>query len=161
MDGGISSNCPKGPPKGGVWFTVKVVVHRSSASIYLDGEHVISFKAQFPAIGRGGIIVASGYQNIIRFRNYRLRAILALPFREESCLATRKGVRYYVLDANNGKGPANSFCRAIFPTKLSGSRYTVFVKLSNANGWSGKNSSHRGLMYNVMDKRNFDFVYFT
>ena len=138
-----------------------MVVQRSSASIYLDGKLVGSFKAQCAAIGRGGVIVASGYQNIIHFRNYRLRAIPALPFREESCLATRKGVSYYVLDANHGKWPANGFCRAIFPTKLSGSRYTVFVKLSNANVRRGKISGHLGLMYNVMDKRNFDFVHFT
>ena len=161
MDGGISSNCPKGPPKGGVWFTVKVVVRGSSATIYLDGKPVRYLKVHFPAKGRGGVIVANGYQNIIHFRNYRLRAIPALPFREESCLATRKGVSYYVLDANHGKWPANGFCRAIFPTKLSGSRYTVFVKLSNANVRRGKISGHLGLMYNVMDKRNFDFVHFT
>ena len=106
------------------------------------------------------MIVANGYQNIIHFRNYRLKAIPALPFVEESCLATRKVGSYYVLDANHGKWPANGFCRAIFPTKVSGSRYTVFVKLYNAYGWSGKNSGHLGLMYNVMDNRNFDFVYF-
>ena len=159
-DGAISSNCPKGPPKGGVWFTVKVIVRGYSASIYLDGEHVRSFKTQFSARGRGGVIVANGYKNIIHFRKYRLRAIPALPFVEESCLAARKKGSYYVLNANHGKWPENGFCRAFLPTIVKSENYEVSAQLYNQIGWKGVNSGHLGLMYNVIDNRNFDFVYF-
>ena len=159
-DGGISSNCPKGPPRGGVWFSVKLVVHRSSASIYLDGEYVQSFKTHFAAKGHGGVIVANGYKDIIHFRYYHLKTTLALPFIEESCLATRKVDTYYVLHSNDGKWPANGFCRALFPTILNSDNYEVSSELYNQIGWNGGNSGHLGLMYNVIDINNFDFVYF-
>ena len=159
-DGGISSNCPKGPPRGGVWFSVKVVVRRSSASIYLDGEHVQSFKTHFAAKGHGGVIVSNGYKSIIHFRYYHLKTTLALPFIDESCLATRKVDTYYVLHGNHGKWPANGFCRALFPAILKSDNYEVSGDLYNEIGWKGVNSGHLGLMYNVIDSNNFDFVYF-
>ena len=159
-DGGISSNCTNGAPKGGVWFTVKVVVRGSSASIYLDGEPVGTFKTQISGRVRGGVIVANGYKNIIRFRNYQLRAIPALPFVEESCLATRKVGSYYVLNANHGKWPENGFCRAFLPTIVKSENYEVSAQLYNQIGWKGVNSGHLGLMYNFIDNNNFDFVYF-
>ena len=159
-DGGISSNCPKGPPREGVWFSVKLVVHRSSASIYLDGEHVQSFKTHFAAKGRGGVIVANGYKSIIQFKNYRLKTTVALPFIEESCLGTGKVGTYYVLHANNGKWPANGFCRALLPAMLKSDNYEVSAELYNQIGWKAVNNDHLGLMYNVIDSNNFDFVYF-
>ena len=159
-DGGTSSNCPNGPPKVGVWFTVKVVVRRSSATIYLDGKPVRSLKAHFPAKGRGGVIVANGYQNIIQFRKYRLTAITALPFIDESCLAARNGGSYYVLNANHGKWPANGFCRALLPTLVMSYFYEVSAHLYNQMGLKGVNSGRIGLMYNVLDNNNFDFFYF-
>ena len=159
-DGSISSNCPKGPPKGGVWFTVKVVVRGSSATIYLDGEPVRSLKSRFPAKGRGGVIVANGYQNIIYYRNFRLSTISILPFIEESCLATRKVGNIYVLNANHGKWPANGFCRALVLNIVKSDNYEVSAELYNQIGWKGVNSGHRGLMYNVLDNNNFDFVSF-
>ena len=163
-DGGISSNCPKGPPKGGVWFTVKVVVRGSSATIYLDGEPVRSLKAHFPSKGRGGVIVANGYQNIIYFRNYRLRTIPALPFIEESCLAASEGGSYYskhyFLHANHSNWPSKGFCRAFLPIIVKSENYEMSAELYNQIGWKGVNSGHRGLMYNVLDNNNFDFVSF-
>ena len=159
-DGSISSSCPEGPPKGGVWFTVKVVVRESSATIYLDGKPVRSLKAHFPSKGRGGVNVANGYQNIIYFRNYRLRTIPALPFIVESCLASSKGGSYYFLNANHGNWPSNDFCRAFLPTIVKSENYEMSAELYNQIGWKGVNSGHRGLMYNVVDKNNFDFVSF-
>ena len=137
-----------------------MVVRGSSASIYLDGEHVCSLKTQSSARGRGGVIVANGYKNIIRFRSYRLRAIPALPFVEESCLAARNVGSYYVLNANHGKWPSNGFCRALLPTIVKSDNYEVSAQLYNQIGWMGVNSSHLGLMYNVLDNNNFDFVGF-
>ena len=159
-DGGISSNCPKGPPKGGVWFTVKVVVRGSSATIYLDGEPVRSLKAHFPSKGRGGVIVANGFQNIIYFRNYRLRTIPALPFIEESCLAASKSGSSYFLFANHGNWSSKGFCRAFLPTIVKSENYEMSAQLYNQIGWKGVNSGHRGLMFNILDKNNFDFVSF-
>ena len=159
-DGGISSNCPNGPPKGARWFAARVEVRGSSVSIYRDGVLVRSTRAHFPAKGRGGIIVANGYKNIIHFRKFRLRAIPALPFTLESCLASRKSGNYYILDANHGKWPANGFCRALLPKTVNSQHYEVSAELYNQIGWKGANSGHLGLMYNAIDKNNFDFVYF-
>ena len=158
-DGSISSNCPNGPPREGVWFTVKLVVHRSSASIYLDGEYVISFKAHFAAKGQGGVVVATGYKSIIQFKNYQLRPTLNLPFIGESCLATGKVGTSFVLHGNDGKWPANGFCRALLPAILQSENYEVSAELYNQITWNGVNSGHLGLMYNVIDSNNFDFVY--
>ena len=159
-DDSISSNCPKGPLKGGVWFTVKVVVRGSSATIYLDGEPVRTLKPHFPAKGRGGVIVANGYKNIICYRNFGLSSISILPFIAESCLATRKVGSFYVLNANHGKWPANSFCRALLLTIVKSENYEMSAQLYNQIGWKGVNSGHCGLMYNVLDNNNFDFVSF-
>mgnify|MGYP001793643268 CR=1 FL=1 len=138
-----------------------MVVRGTSATIYLNGEPVRkTFLAHSPAKGRGGVIVANGYKNIIHFRNYRLRAIPALPFVEKSCLAARKVGSYYVLNANHGKWPANGFCRALLPAIVKSDNYEVSAQLYNQIGWKGVNSGHLGLMYNVIDNRNFDFVYF-
>ena len=137
-----------------------VEVRGSSVSIYRDGVLVRSTRAHFPAKGRGGIIVANGYKNIIHFRKFRLRAIPALPFTPESCLASRKSGNYYILDANHGKWPANGFCRALLPKAVNSQHYEVSAELYNQIGWSGANSGHLGLMYNAIDKNNFDFVYF-
>ena len=119
-----------------------------------------SLKAHFPAEGRGGVIVANGYQDIVYFRNYRLRTIPALPFIGESCLATKKVGGYYVLNANHGKWPANGFCRAMLLTILKSDNYEISAQLYNQIGWKGINSGNLGLMYNVLDNNNFDFVYF-
>ena len=159
-DGSISSNCPKGPLKGGVWFTVKVVVRGSSATIYLDGEPVQSLKSRFPAKGRGGVIVANGYQNIIYFRNYHLRTIPAFPFIVESCLAARKRGSSYFLYANHGNWTSKGFCRAFLPTIVKSENYEILAQFYIQIGWKGVNSGHRGLMFNVLDKNNFDFVSF-
>ena len=159
-DGGISLICTNGPPKGGVWFTVKVIVRGSLATVYLDGEPVRSLKAHFPAKGRGGVIVANGYQNIIHFRKYRLRTIPALPFIVESCLAASKGGSYYFLNANHINWPSNGFCRALLPTIVTSENYEMSAQLFNQIDWKGVNSGHRGLMFNILDNNNFDFVSF-
>ena len=160
FDGGISSTCPNGPPKGGKWFTARVEVRGVSASIYRDGLNVRSTKTRFPAKGRGGVIVANGYKNIIQFRNFRLKALPTHALTSQSCLAVRNSGKNYVLDANHGKWPADGFCRALYPTTVNGPNYQVSAQLYNQIGWSGVNAGHLGLMYNVKDIDNFDFVYF-
>ena len=137
-----------------------MVVRGSSTTIYLDGKPVRSLKAHFPSKGRGGVIVANGYQNIVYFRNYRLRTIPALPFIGESCLAASKGGSSYFLNANHGNWPSNGFCRAFLLTIVTSDNYEMSAELFNQIGWTGVNSGHRGLMYNVVDKNNFDFVSF-
>ncbi|XP_078379776.1 putative skeletal organic matrix protein 7 [Oculina patagonica] len=42
----------------------------------------------------------------------------------------------------------------------AGNSYTMTVELMNVIGWSGVNSGHPGVVYNVIDENNFDYVYF-
>ena len=69
---GISSSCPNGPPVGGKWFDAKVVVGGPKAKIYLDDTLVTSVTPHFLPKGRGGVIVANGYNNIVYFKNFKI-----------------------------------------------------------------------------------------
>jgi len=64
-------SCPNGSPSGAVWFTVRVEVSSNrSVNIYLDNDLVTSLTAHFNTKGRGGVLVANGYENIIWFRGF-------------------------------------------------------------------------------------------
>ncbi|XP_078379743.1 uncharacterized protein LOC144662732 [Oculina patagonica] len=64
-------SCPNGNPSGGVWFTVSVDVSSDkSVSIVLENVLVTSLTAHFPTKGRGGVLVANGFANIIQFRKF-------------------------------------------------------------------------------------------
>ena len=51
-------------------------------------------------------------------------------------------------------------CRAIAHPIDESQAYTVSAELLNQAGWQGVNSGHPGLLFNVLDENNFDFVYF-
>ena len=156
-----SANCPNGRPTGGVWFTVGVVVRSNkSVQIFLDDVLVTSPSAHFQTQGRGGVLVANGYQNIVRFRNYDISA-LPVAVSEFGCRKVESLPGYTLVDANHGSWPKDGFCRVLVPmaNNIHGA-YKLTVELYNQNGWTGVNSGHPGIIYNVIDMNNFDFVYF-
>ncbi|PFX15049.1 hypothetical protein AWC38_SpisGene20743 [Stylophora pistillata] len=68
-----ASSCPNGPAGGLAWFTVRVMVNSNKTTdIYLNNGLVTSVASYFGTVGRGGVLVANGYENIIRFRNFSL-----------------------------------------------------------------------------------------
>ncbi|XP_078380251.1 putative skeletal organic matrix protein 7 [Oculina patagonica] len=68
---GLSAACPNGSPSGGVWFTVRVEVSSDkSVNIFLNNDLVTSYTANFVTKGRGGVLVANGYKNIIQFKKF-------------------------------------------------------------------------------------------
>ena len=68
-----TDSCPKGSPKGGVWFTVRVeVTSDKSVKIYLNNDLVTSLTAHFPTKGRGGVMVINGFDNVIQFRKFSI-----------------------------------------------------------------------------------------
>lgn len=67
---------------------------------------------------------------------------------------------YFVLDANHGSWPASGFCQAISTKNIQTNSYQVAVQLLNHQGWQGANSGHLGLIYNIKNTGNYDFVYF-
>ena len=68
-----TSSCPSGPPLVGVWFTVRVVVNSDkSVNIFFNDALLTSLTAHFDTRGRGGVMTANGYENIIQFREFSL-----------------------------------------------------------------------------------------
>ncbi|KAL9964973.1 hypothetical protein ACROYT_G028691 [Oculina patagonica] len=68
---GLRDTCPNGNPSGGVWFTVRVEVSSDkSVDIYLNNDLVTSLTAYFNTKGRGGVLVANGFSNIMQFKKF-------------------------------------------------------------------------------------------
>lgn len=76
FDGGISSTCPNGPPKGAEWFKAKVTVSNATPAgkvkVYLNGTLVTSFNPRYPIKRAGGVLVGNGYKNVIYYRNFQI-----------------------------------------------------------------------------------------
>ena len=51
---------------------MKVVVRNNVAEIYRDGGLVVTQTSHFPIRASGGVLVANGYTNLGRFRNFKI-----------------------------------------------------------------------------------------
>ena len=133
-----------------------------TAKIYLAGKFVREVKPHYPVKGRGGVLVANGYNNIAYFRNFEISKID--DYSVTSCVVTSSGPsgnQYFVLDANHGRWPRSGFCSALNNKDiLNKNQYSISAELFNKIGWNGVNSGHLGLLYNAKEERNYDFVYF-
>ena len=63
---------------------------------------------------------------------------------------------YYTL---NTQATLNQLCRVLADPSEESQTYTVSAELFNKAGWKGIHSGHLGLLFNVVDEYNFDFVY--
>ena len=72
----LSSTCPTSDIVNfNKWFNVKVVVKadKDTAEIYLDGQLVTSSqKMNLPKKAAGGVVVANGYEDNVRFKNLNI-----------------------------------------------------------------------------------------
>ena len=153
-----SKACPKGPPKGGVWFTVTIKVHGEDVHVYLSGDLVTSIKSHFAPRARGGAFTFHGHQNVVLFRKLK---IVPQFYASKKCVKTVQYLDYVKLDANHGKWPQNGFCQAAyFKDGGQPTNYQLSVDLFNFIGWQGVNSGHLGVFFNAEDQDNYDFVYF-
>ena len=57
FSGILEGKCPGGPPRKGVWFKMTVAVRGSSATISLDGKHLMTANPHFHVFSRGGLIL--------------------------------------------------------------------------------------------------------
>ena len=64
---------------------------------------------------------------------------------------------YYTL---NSLATLKQLCRVLAHPSEESRTYTVSAELFNKAGWNGIHSGHLGLLFNVVDEYNFDFVYF-
>ena len=67
----------------------------------------------------------------------------------------------YEINADHGAWPGDGFCRVILEKDTkTGGPYTVEVELLNVVRPSIVYYGHPGVMYNIVDENNFDFIYF-
>ncbi|KAL9964962.1 hypothetical protein ACROYT_G028679 [Oculina patagonica] len=74
-------------------------------------------------------------------------------------LTRSEATKSYEVNADHDKPPY--FCRILPEEEINaGDSYTMTVELMNVIGWQGVSSGHLGVMYNINDENNFDFVFF-
>lgn len=62
-------------PPAKAWFHVTAEVTTSSVKLLLDGAHATTFATSFPLNKRGAVIVRNGYDNSVKFRNFRIASL--------------------------------------------------------------------------------------
>jgi len=67
---------------------------------------------------------------------------------------------YYILDANVGDFFEDGLCRVLVPQSISSESYDYDVEINSQSAAGLHNRSASGVMYNVRDANNFDFVVF-
>ena len=108
-----SNACPKGPPKGGVWFTVSIKVYGKDVQVHLSGHLVTSTTSHFAPRARGGAFTFHGCQNVVFFKE--LKIVPQLQFYVlKRCLNTVQYPDYVKLDANNSTWTQDRFCQATY-----------------------------------------------
>ena len=152
-----SKACPKGPPKGGVWFPVSVKVHDQEAQVYLDGDLVATIMSHFSLKARGGVFTFHGYKNVVLFRKFRIDPQIYVTKR---CAKTAEFPGYVKLDADHGIWPQDGFCQVAYLKGCGSADYQISVDMYNFIGRDGVNFGHLGVFFNAEDVDNYDFVYF-
>jgi len=73
-----SSNVVGNPAiSSGNWYTLRIVVQTNKdVELFLNDKKIGSFKAKFTTRGYGGAIVATGYRNVVQFRNFKLSPVI-------------------------------------------------------------------------------------
>ena len=152
--------CPGSPLKETKWLNVTVNVREGDVIIELDSKHLVTTKAHFPSVARGGILAGNGLNNVISFKNYQVYPIKPFPFEFIGCTSkTRTSSSYFILDAKHGQWPHDNFCRAVSKKVLPGENYLLSANLFVQGPWRGEESNYAGLLYNAKDENNYDFVY--
>ena len=151
-----SKACPKGPPKGGVWFLVSIKVHGQDVQVYLGGDLVTSIKSHFAPRARAGALTFNGYQNVVLFRKLK---IVSQFYVSKKCVRTVQYQDYVKLDADHGKWPQDGFCQTAYVKDGGQSTdYQLSVDLFNFVGWQGVNSGHLGVFFNAEDQDNSSMI---
>ena len=76
-------------------------------------------------------------------------------------LTLSEAAKSYQVNADQGSFNTHGFCRVVPKGVVSaGVPYTMTVHLLNVIGSGGVHFGHPGVIYNVIDENNFDFMYF-
>ena len=61
----------------GNWYSLRIVVQgNKNVELYLNDKKIGNFNAKFTTRGYGGVIVATGYKNVVQFRNFKLAPVV-------------------------------------------------------------------------------------
>jgi len=66
---------------------------------------------------------------------------------------------YLVLDVGSS-GHSDDFCRAVALQQVEGNAYDVNVLFYDVSARDGSETTSAGVMYNVVDENNYDFIVF-
>lgn len=154
--------CTGGPRKHAEWFNVTIFVSDQRVSISAAGRHVVTTNTHFSPIGRGGVIVANGNQNAVAFRDYKVEPAQPHTFTFHNCAAETKEIgAYYILDAAHGDWPESTFCKAVHRDTKDGKFYFIAANLFMQGTSVGSDTDYAGLMFNVKNENNYDFIMLT
>jgi hypothetical protein len=83
-------------------------------------------------------------------------------FSTTSCFVVSSTPLYLEMVGKGGSWPQEGFCKTLVKKTVTGSSYSISVRLYNHEGFSGSTQGigHPGVLYNAKDMNNFDFVYF-
>lgn len=153
--------CPEGPPSGREWFRLTLYVTEMEATLYINGVQVSNLVPHYSTIGRGGLVIATGKHNMMQFKHYNISSTSTAVFKFMSCRSHSKvGDSYNIMVAEEGKWPTAGFCRAISKITVNRQNYEVSVSLYNQGDSSSRDGGLLGVIYNVHNYYNYDFIYF-
>ena len=130
--------------------------------VFMDNIPATVFKSHFPASSKGsGVMITGGCRTSIRFRNFTLSSLPPLPFETKNCQSARLGGGgdYYKLMTYSGLKDFTQpgICRAFYPKVIAGNSYVIRVKFYTKGSLLG---GKYGVIFNVKNADNFEFVYF-
>ena len=109
-----------------------------------------------------GVIVSNGGDNELTFRNFKLKTIKPLEFKFSNCgKKTHKNNGHYTMDGLLGHWPRDGFCTALprYTADVLFMEYSVLVKFKIIESMIVVDSRNAGLMFNVVDENNYEYVY--
>ena len=61
----------------GNWYSLKIVVKANkNVELFLNDNNIGNFNAKFTTRGYGGFMIATGYRNVVQFRDFNLSPVI-------------------------------------------------------------------------------------
>lgn len=99
---------------------------------------------------------------MLSFRGFKVTSIPPLPFTFYQCAAETHIVNQTVyIDGSQKRGSVMTFCRAVsidYPDAYQKNSYSIQASFYNINSWQGADWGRFGIMYNLKDEENYEFI---
>ncbi|KAI0233170.1 putative skeletal organic matrix protein 7 [Lamellibrachia satsuma] len=159
----LSGPCQPATPGNQTWFDVAVRVRAHVAYMYMNGRYLGLVRTHLSTRGKGGVMCSKGTANKMFFKNPSLQTKsldYASAFTARRC---DNDVINSTIYFNLTPDPVGTgLCNAVARQTVTARAYRVQVQLENKAGPSGSSDDGgTGIIYNVKDANNFDFVLIT